>query len=67
MSLYDLDLELEPPFSDCVTDDELASLNIKDLNRLNQLTLTPLCTTCFTPTKGAFMNDVTQVEERGSE
>jgi len=31
MSIYDL--ELEPPFSDLVTDDELASLNIKDLNR----------------------------------
>ncbi len=31
MSLYDF--ELEPPFSDVVTDDELASLNIKDLNR----------------------------------
>jgi hypothetical protein len=31
MSLYDL--ELEPPFSDVITDDELASLNIKDLNR----------------------------------
>ncbi len=31
MSLYDL--ELEPPFSDVVTDEELASLNIKDLNR----------------------------------
>ena len=26
-------MELEPPFSDLVTDDELASLNIKDLNR----------------------------------
>ena len=27
------DLELEAPFCDVITDDELASLNIKDLNR----------------------------------
>jgi hypothetical protein len=26
-------LELEAPFCDVITDDELASLNIKDLNR----------------------------------
>ena len=35
MSLYDL--ELEPPFSDVVTDDELAVLNIKDLNRFHSI------------------------------
>ena len=49
MSLYDLDLELEPPFSDCVTDDELASLNIKDLNRLNQTDSYPAMYNFFYP------------------
>ncbi len=52
MSLYDL--ELEPPFSDVVTDDELAVLNIKDLNRFHLISKkyeTSYSNNIFVPTK----------------